>query len=410
MQFPPTCNEIRRFIADNQYLDAIAKYYDLLGDAPHADLHQELLYLKRLANVELAGRDILAFRNDSSRSDLINDNLTEYCSSIESVLETFRAAGRASPLRVLTDAVPTLEQLIQDKQREVSTQAYLWNGQFKRGTTIVTADFFGLFKCPKGKLFDRYPNPLIYHSDEEQDPDELSHPALWTTYPPSFVKENILDRGLRLAGIEAYAHRSWRLSRSKRREPDFVSLQSLQDVYVSNYGVSAIEYTGRTHAIGDRLFYEVDLLRKAPWLIKRSIPSLSEIADDILREAENLLRERHGLPRIGEGWVSEMQLYNLVKEHFTDAQHHVSPSWLKPQELDVYVASQKLALEYQGIQHFEPLEFFGGPDALNRRLALDERKRSKCRSAGVVLIEWRFDEPIARTSLLEKLRSANIDA
>jgi hypothetical protein len=409
MQFAQTCMAIHRFIADNQYLEAIAKYYELLGEITHSELHQELLYLKRLANVELAGRDILAFKNESSRSDLINGNLWEYCSCIESVLETFRAAGRASPLQILTDAVPTMEQLIQHKQRESSTQVYLWDGQFKRDSTIVTADFFGLFKCPKGRLFDRYPNPLIYHRDEEQDPDEVSHPALCTTYPPNFVKENILSKGLRLAGIEAYAHRGWRLSRSKRREPDFTSLQSLQDVYVSNYGVSAIKYTGRTHAIGDTLFYEIDLLRKAPWLIKRSTPPLSEIVDDILREAENLLRERHGLPRIGEGWVSEMQLYDLVQEHFADAQHHVSPSWLKPQELDVYVASKKLAFEYQGIQHFEPLEFFGGPEALNRRLALDERKRSKCRSAGVVLIEWRFDEPIVRTSLLEKLRSTNIE-
>lgn len=368
-----------------------------------------MLYLKRLGNVQISGRDILAFRNESSRSDLIKENLWEYCSCIDSVLETFRSAGRTSPLEILVKSVPTLEELAERTQRWLNKGVYLWDGELKRDKTTVTVDFFGTFQCPKGRLFDRYPNPLIYHRDEEEAPAYVFLPALWTTYKPSFVEEEILRGGLHLSGIEAYKHRRWRLWASKKREPDFSSLQSLEDVDISNYGVSGIRYTGRTHQIRNKDFYEINLLRKAPWNIKRSLPSLEEFAEDVLREAENLIREKHGLPRIGEGWVSEMQLYNLVKEVFPDAQHHVIPAWLKPQELDVYVPSKKLGFEYQGIQHYEPLEFFGGKEALDRRRSLDERKKRQCRSNGIVLIEWRFDEPIDRALFLQKIKAAKVE-
>ena len=272
----------------------------------------------------------------------------------------------------------------------------------------MTTDFFETFRCPKGRLFDQYPNPLIYHWDEEEACDYVFLPALWTTHKSSFVEEEIFRKGLHLSGIEAYKHRRWRLWASKKREPDFTSLQSLQDVNISKYGVSGIQYTGRTHQISGKDFHEINLLRKATWNIKRSLPSLEELAEDVLREAENLIREKHGLPRIGEGWVSEMQLYNLVKEVFLDAQHHVVPAWLKPQELDVYVPSKKLAFEYQGMQHYEPVEFFGGAEALERRRRLDARKKRKCLLNGIVLIEWRFDEPIDRATFLQKLKAAKV--
>ena len=47
-------------------------------------------------------------------------------------------------------------------------------------------------------------------------------------------------------------------------------------------------------------------------------------------------------------------------------------------------------MEYQGVQHYHPVEFFGGEDALNLRLELDSRKRKACEERGVRLIEWDY--------------------
>ena len=79
-----------------------------------------------------------------------------------------------------------------------------------------------------------------------------------------------------------------------------------------------------------------------------------------LREAENTVREHYGVPRIGEGWVAETELYQLVRSLFPglDVRHRARPDWLKPQELDVYIPSLKLAIEYMGEQHYKARDYF----------------------------------------------------
>lgn len=404
----PLYKEIRDLIACGQYREAIGKYYTMLGDKPYGELNQELLYLKRLARVELAGRDLLAFRPEASRTDLIRDNLQEYCSCIDSVLTTFKNKGRSTPLDVLIKSVPTVEELIRHRQLQSAKTVLLRNGHVGHSKERTTVEDYGFFACPKGTLFDRYSNPLCHFQEiwREEAPYRVMVPALWTTYSPAFVQREVLKKGLSIGLIEAYRHKLWREG-SAKRDPDFSTLNSLSHTKMRLYGVDAIRYTGRTAKIEGAPFYEVDLLRKQEWYVPPELPSLENLTADILREAENVLRKRHGIPEIGEGWVSEMQLYDVVKRLFPDAQHHYRPVWLRPQELDIYVPSMKLAIEYQGLQHYQALDFFGGEEAFRQREILDKRKKRKCRSNRIVLIEWRFDEPINQSLLLERLEDLN---
>ena len=78
--------EIQELISNGKYEEAVQKYYDTLGDRFYDELHGELIYLKRLANIPLTGRDLLCFRSESSRNEFINSNLSEYCSCIDAVL------------------------------------------------------------------------------------------------------------------------------------------------------------------------------------------------------------------------------------------------------------------------------------------------------------------------------------
>lgn len=48
-----------------------------------------------------------------------------------------------------------------------------------------------------------------------------------------------------------------------------------------------------------------------------------------------------------------------------------------------------VAIEYQGLQHDHPVEFFGGEDAFIDAQLRDERKRDACEAASVTLIEIR---------------------
>jgi len=108
---------------------------------------------------------------------------------------------------------------------------------------------------------------------------------------------------------------------------------SIDEIEKSGYGTDGIRYTSRIHRISGREFYEIDLLRKDADRAKYVGNSFIELVEEILREAENLLRDKHGIPRIGEGWVSEMELYDLIRTVFPEVQHQATPEWLKPQRL-----------------------------------------------------------------------------
>lgn len=108
----------------------------------------------------------------------------------------------------------------------------------------------------------------------------------------------------------------------------------------------------------------------------------------LMREAENTLREEKDLPRVGEGWVAETALYYDVREAFPDEEviQHGRPNWLGRQHLDIYLPGRGVAIEYQGAQHDQPVEFFGGLEAYQRTLARDRRKLARCRKNGVRVI------------------------
>lgn len=96
-------------------------------------------------------------------------------------------------------------------------------------------------------------------------------------------------------------------------------------------------------------------------------------------------------------WISENLLFNLIKEHFKGLEvlQHDEPAWLSPQHLDIHIPQLRLAVEYMGLQHYEPVDLFGGEAAFVQNTERDARKLAKCKAAGVELIYVRYDEDIA---------------
>lgn len=115
------------------------------------------------------------------------------------------------------------------------------------------------------------------------------------------------------------------------------------------------------------------------------IPSVVVVAveneiGELFRESENILREKEGLPRIGEGWISETELFRSLQKQFPDEKivKHAKPSWLTPQHLDIYFPARNIGIEYQGVQHLMPVDYFGGHAAFESQKARDEKKRRLC--------------------------------
>jgi hypothetical protein len=402
--------QIRELVAAEKYTDAVNAYYQSLGVRYYSELTKELIYLKRLAQSPLTGRDLLYFRSQSSRKGLVELKLAEYVSCIDEVLGRLKEFGQKQPLEVLLEYAPTMEQVIAKRKHDWHKGVYLWGGEFKRDSTPVTLDSFSakFDSCPEGRLFNRYPDQVQWCRvfEYHQAPEYI---GLWTTCSPSYYQTDILEKGLHLNGIEACRHKLWREYRGKwRRDPDFTSLKSLDEVSKADYTTHGIEYTGRVHTINGQDFYEINLLRELDGAKEIENPFL-ELVGEILREAENLLREENGLPHIGEGWVSETQLYRLVLSFFPDAEQHATPEWLRPQHLDVFVPSRKVAFEYQGRQHFEPVDFFGGEESFRETVRRDKLKAQKCKANSVTLVEWIYTETIDLQTLIKKLKQAKVD-
>ncbi len=133
-------------------------------------------------------------------------------------------------------------------------------------------------------------------------------------------------------------------------------------------------------------------------------PYVIEFIHKISIDAENELREKKGIPKIGEGWISETELYNKIKEHFKlfEVVHHGKPKWLGKQHLDIYFPEYNIGIEYQGKQHLEPIEFFGGREGFEKIRELDAKKRFNCVKNDCTLIyaheSYHIDELIKEIS------------
>lgn len=89
-------------------------------------------------------------------------------------------------------------------------------------------------------------------------------------------------------------------------------------------------------------------------------------------------------------WKHELSLFAAVRDKYPDTLYQYRPEWLGRQSLDLYIPSIRTGIEYQGVQHYLPVEFFGGEEALKERQELDIQKRRLCEENEVRLIEWPY--------------------
>lgn len=51
----------------------------------------------------------------------------------------------------------------------------------------------------------------------------------------------------------------------------------------------------------------------------------------------------------------------------------------------------KIAIEYDGLQHYEPIEFFGGQKEFQRRIKLDAKKDELCKQNGFYMFRMKYN-------------------
>lgn len=85
-------------------------------------------------------------------------------------------------------------------------------------------------------------------------------------------------------------------------------------------------------------------------------------------------------------WKSEELVYNITKKLYMDYQviYQYKPFFLSTEKgnmsYDIYICGMKIAIEYQGKQHFEPVDYFGGEENFIKQKERDELKAKKAQS------------------------------
>lgn len=108
--------------------------------------------------------------------------------------------------------------------------------------------------------------------------------------------------------------------------------------------------------------------------------------------------------------VQETKMYEIVKSLFRplEVKYRFKPKWLKRLELDVYVPEFRLGFEYQGAQHFKPIDLFGGEQAFIEQVKRDKLKRRTCERKGVSLIYIYYDEEVSANLIVRKIEDAGL--
>lgn len=105
-------------------------------------------------------------------------------------------------------------------------------------------------------------------------------------------------------------------------------------------------------------------------------------------------------------WKNEDKLCVIIQSLFPEytVQREASPPWLSPQRFDAYIPEIALACEYQGEQHFTPVDYFGGKKALEISKLRDWRKYKKCEKNGITIVYFYYWEEITEYLVKQKLR------
>lgn len=104
----------------------------------------------------------------------------------------------------------------------------------------------------------------------------------------------------------------------------------------------------------------------------------------------------HGCPKciesrgesVIEEYLIEHQIQFKPQHTFLDCRNK------KPLPFDFYIPNMNVCIEYDGIQHFEPVEYFGGVDALKRTQHNDTIKTRYCLSNNIDLLRIKYDQDV----------------
>ena len=76
----------------------------------------------------------------------------------------------------------------------------------------------------------------------------------------------------------------------------------------------------------------------------------------------------------------------VIQHRFEDCRHK------RPLPFDFYLPEHNSVIEYDGVQHFKPIDFFGGEEMFEYRVKMDEIKNNYCKAKGIEMLRIPYTE------------------
>lgn len=112
-------------------------------------------------------------------------------------------------------------------------------------------------------------------------------------------------------------------------------------------------------------------------------------------------------------WKTEELITKTIVKHYKEygviSQHR--PLWLKSSfggqmSYDIYISELKIAIEYQGEQHFKPVDYFGGEESFKKVQIRDKEKQQLSKEKGIKLIYINYWEEVTESLIIEKIEKS----
>lgn len=144
------------------------------------------------------------------------------------------------------------------------------------------------------------------------------------------------------------------------------------------------------------------------------------VKDDVWKYANEILElakqnkfdkiKRYSYNHSVKKWKNEDRVLKLTSKLYKDyiviSQHR--PYFLKSSfggqmSYDVYISQLNIAIEYQGVQHFQPVEIFGGAESFEKQKIRDKEKKKLSEENGVRLIYINYDEEVTEQLIKSRI-------
>ena len=106
------------------------------------------------------------------------------------------------------------------------------------------------------------------------------------------------------------------------------------------------------------------------------------------------LMHGHGCPMCSNSSIMERKVTEILSDKGISFIKQKKFEWMKKMTLDFYLPELNIGIECQGIQHYEPVEYFGGENKFKEQIKRDKLKKELCMEHGIKIEYIAYNEEV----------------